>query len=210
MVHTKDTSRPYSAVRNNARHFLTRNRLDDEELAEWITAAVGNDTAFKALPKDEAVKMFTAYFDEKSREIFGSEMGVRSMGGIALLVSVMVSNIEKAQDHSFTVQTMPQQLKNAYALVKSLELVAKDESLSGAGLNALRSGGKIMDDLADYARDAALVLPFTRGHEEHRDRILSMSRGMPAVDIKLSGIVREYNEHLRNSIPSWSLTGRVG
>ena len=199
----------YSPKRHNANHFLTRPRLDDSELEEWLIAAFSNKPGFHDYPQNEMLQAIKDEVDKSVKDIFGKNSSIRSMGGITFLLTQMVQNIEEAQGHDHQGKDLPKVIKRAYDLMLALDQVTKGERLRHSKLEALRHGDEIMNELADYAREVALVLPVTIKDQEVRDRIRSTSRGMPAVDLKLCSIAREYEEHIRPGIPSFSLTGRV-
>ena len=200
MGHTEKFNRSGTGRRvlhNNADFFLRRERLDDEEMAQWIIAAYGNTPEFKAMEPQEAIAAFSAVVDKNSREIFGQHMSGRSLGGMALMMAQMMQNVETAQGFRFDAQAMPVELKNGLLLSVALEHLAQGKSLSRVGVNALNNGGRIMEALSDYAREVALVLPFSgKDSAALRDKIRMTSQGMPAVDIKFSSIAQEYETYV--------------
>jgi hypothetical protein len=206
MAHS-DKHGPRSHKTHNANVFLTRERLDDEEMAEWITAAYGDSDAFKAMDKQEAIKVFAAVVDQNSREIFGQHMSGRSIGGMSLLMAQMMLNVETAHGYRFDSKTMPAELKDGLLLTAALERLAHGQRLNSVAANALSNGGKIMNALSDYAREVALVLPVTTKDQNVRDKIRTTSHGMPAVDIKFSAIAREYETHLLGSAAPGNRSG---
>jgi len=193
----------YSVARTNANHFLTRPRLDDAELAEWIQAAYGETPAFQSKERAQAIAEFTQAIDAEAKKVFGDHMTAHNLGGMTLLLTQMVTNIEQAQiPRGQKLDARPPEIKQAVELVTALGEVAKGNRLNSIMQNRLNKGTLIMDALADYAREAALVLPVTLKSQDSRDRLRNTSHGMPAVDLKLCGIAREYTEHLNHCVTS--------
>lgn len=205
----RNRSRSHSVTRHNAHHFLTRERLNDNELDEWIhTAFVAGREEYRDAPQ-LAVQAFRQEMERVTREVFGEDMSLRSIGGLVLCLDQVVRGVSKAQGITFNRKSLPSVLEDAYKLQAAVRCIDEGLPLSREGLKCLRYGGEILDAVADYAREVALVVPITTRDKTVRDAIRPISHGMPAVDIKFSFMAKEYNEHIAPSIPSWSLTGRV-
>jgi hypothetical protein len=202
--------RNQSTGQHNAEHFLYRERLDDTELAEWITSAFGHTEEFRQLGPEQAVGIIKDTLEKRVKADFGEKASLRSMLGMMVMLDAMVTGIEAAQGNmTDRKKQMPAPLRHTYELLSSLICATEGKPLNRIGMDSLRNGGKILDEVADYAREVALVLPITLKSENVRDQIRPYSREMPAVDIKFSFMAREYNEHIRPNIPSWSITGRI-
>jgi hypothetical protein len=202
--------RSQSTGQHNAEHFLYRERLDDAELSEWITTAFGQIEEFRQLKPEQAMAIIKNTLEKKVKADFGEKASLRSLVGMMVMLDTMVTGIEAAQGNMFDrKKQMPAPLRHAYELMSSLICATESKPLNRIGMDRLRNGGKILDEVGDYAREAALVLPMTLKSQDARDQLRPYSHGMPEVDIKFSFMAREYNEHIRPSIPSWSITGRI-
>lgn len=208
MENPRNQPRKLSAARNNAMHFIVRDRLSEQDLDEWVTAAFGYTKHFKTNP-EASLAAYRKELDAMPQEVFGADMSMRSIGGMLLCLGQMIQGANEAQGQVANSEQGKRAIENAYQLVIALHRMSKGIPLNRLGMQTLRQGGEILDAVSDYAREIALVAPWKAPNQEVRDKLRPISRGMPAVDLAFSFMAKEYREHVAPNIPSWTLTGRV-
>lgn len=183
-----------AALRRNAHHFLTRERLSEEELNEWIEAGFGDKLRSCNCPYEQMRDRFKEELGKECQDFFGDHTSLRTAKGMAFMLATMVSTIEEAKSADFHTSRTP---ATPYCgLLNALQVLAAGEQLNYSGRELVRHGEALLGQMSDYAREAALVLPVTLKSQAARDAIRTTSRGMPAIDLKFSAMAREYAQHI--------------